>query len=176
MTSPESFSDLTDSLIRVIHQAVIIEKTSVDVGYGDHLSASEIHLIDIAGRFPEEKLSEIATRLGITKGAVTQMVQKLEKKGYVCRVRSKENKKTVFLELTPTGIQAYRWHIDLHSRLQRDFLKEISDIPEEQIQGTISILRCYEKILQRSMEIRDCPPNSGAISFPDIENDENGSE
>jgi transcriptional regulator, MarR family len=62
----------------------------VDIGYGDVLSASEIHLIDIAGRYPQEKLSEIATRLGITKGAVTQMVQKLEEKGYVRRVRSTE--------------------------------------------------------------------------------------
>ena len=155
-----SFSDLTDSLIRVINQAVDIEKHPVDMGYGDVLSASEIHLIDIAGRFPQVKLSEIAIRLGITKGAVTQMVQKLEEKGYVKRVRSTENKKTVYLDLTSKGMQAFRWHTDLHSRLQADFLKEISDMPEERIQGAISILRCYEKILQRSMEIRDKSPDS----------------
>jgi len=160
MTSPESFSDLTDLLIRVIHQAVDIEKHPVDVGYGDVLSASEIHLIDIAGRYPKEKLSEIATRLGITKGAVTQMVQKLEEKGYVKRVRSTESKKTVYLDLTSKGMQAFRWHTDLHSRLQADFLKEISDMPEEQIEGAISILRCYEKNFQRSMEIRDKSPDS----------------
>ena len=159
-TKLNSFSDLTDSLIRVIRQAVTIEKHPVDVGYGDVLSASEIHLIDIAGRFPQEKLSEIASRLAITKGAVTQMVQKLEEKGYVKRVRSTENKNTVYLDLTPKGMQAFRWHTDLHSRLQADFLKEISDMPEEQIQGAISIIRCYEKILQRSMEIRDSPPDS----------------
>ncbi|WP_324330174.1 hypothetical protein [Methanospirillum sp.] len=35
MTSPESFSEVTDSLIRVINQAVAIEKNPVDVGYGD---------------------------------------------------------------------------------------------------------------------------------------------
>ena len=88
------------------------------------------------------------------------MVQKLEEKGYVRRVRSTENKKTVYLDLTSKGMQAFRWHTDLHSRLQADFLKEISDMPEEQIQGAISILRCYEKILQRSMEIRDSPPKT----------------
>jgi DNA-binding MarR family transcriptional regulator len=158
--SLNSFADLTDVLIRIIHQAVDIEKTPVDIGYGDVLSASEIHLIDIAGRYPQEKLSEIATRLGITKGAVTQMVQKLEEKGYVRRVRSTENKKMVFLDLTQKGMRAFQWHTDLHARLYADFLKEISDMPEEQITGAISILRCYEKILQRSMEIRDSPPNS----------------
>jgi Transcriptional regulators len=107
MTSPKSFSELTDSLIRIIHQAVAIEKKPVDLGYGDVLSASEIHLIDIAGRFPKEKLSEIASLLSITKGAVTQMVQKLEEKGYVCRVRSNENRKTVYLDLTPKGRKAF---------------------------------------------------------------------
>ena len=90
---------------------------------------TEIHLIDIAGRYPKEKLSEIATRLGITKGAVTQMVQKLEEKGYVKRVRSTESKKTVYLDLTSKGLRAFRWHTDLHTRLQADFFKDISDMP-----------------------------------------------
>jgi len=69
------------------------------------------------------------------------MVQKLEEKGYVLRVRSTENKKTVYLNLTPKGMQAFRCHTDLHSRLWADFLKEISDIPEELREGAISIMK-----------------------------------
>lgn len=165
MTSPKSFSDLTDSLIRIIHQAVAIEKKPVDLGYGDVLSASEIHLIDIAGRFPKEKLSEIASLLGITKGAVTQMVQKLEEKGYICRVRSSENRKIVYLDLTPKGRKAFRWHTDLHTRLYTEFFREISDMSEEQIHGAISILQCYEKVIQRSIDIRENSSNSESLFF-----------
>lgn len=154
MTSNNSFSELTDTLIRIIHQAVAIEHMPVDVGHGSVLTASEIHLIDVTGRFQDANLSAIASHLGVTKGAVTQMVQKLEQKGYLIRIKGNENKKTVYLHLTDKGKKAYLWHKDLHDRLNAEFQEDISGIPDHQIQATIDILKNYERILARSLEMR----------------------
>ena len=153
MTSFDSFSELNDTLTRVIHRAVEVEQSPVDFGNGTILTASDIHLIDMAGRFPEENLKSLAERLGVTKGAISQMVSKLEGKGYFFRVKRDENKKNVFLELTPEGREIFSWHTELHNRLHQEFLFDVAQVSEQEIQATIGVLRRFEKMLVKSLEI-----------------------
>lgn len=155
MTSSHNFAELTDTLIRVIHQSAAIEQIPVDLGHGTLLSASEIHLIDMAGRYPNDNLKSLALRLGVTKGAISQMVKKLEEKGYITRVKAEENKKTVFLSLTISGMEVYTWHTNLHSTMYNLFREEIAKIPDSHIIATIEILSKYEQILVTSMKIRN---------------------
>ncbi len=44
--------------------------------------------------------TQIAKRLGITRSAVSQIVNKLEEKGVICRVADEEDKKIAYIELT----------------------------------------------------------------------------
>src|SRR5512147_1615769 len=77
--------DFCDLMMRLFAKAERIECEPVDTGDGVLLHTSEVHLIDLAGRFPDEGISSLAARLGITKGAVSQTVRRLEEKGYVER-------------------------------------------------------------------------------------------
>jgi len=49
------------------------------------------------------KISDIAQKLGITNGAITQMADKLLDIGLITRERSEEDRRVVWLSLTPKG-------------------------------------------------------------------------
>ena len=46
---------------------------------------------------------ELTRRCRVTPGATTQRVQRLEEDGYVARVRDQEDRRTVYVALTPGG-------------------------------------------------------------------------
>lgn len=52
--------------------------------------------------------TQIADKLGITRSAVSQIVQKLEKDGVVCRRACDTDKKIAFVEISDSVLQAYK--------------------------------------------------------------------
>lgn len=147
----EKFMDL---FARLLNKAAIIEGEPVDTGDGVLLYTSEIHLIDMAGRFPEESMSALASHLGITKGAVSQTVKKLEKKGYLVRIKREGNKKNVLIRLTDSGIQAYNWHRAYHAMVNDRIAREIARCEGNEREYIRKILLQMEKIFDECPETR----------------------
>jgi DNA-binding MarR family transcriptional regulator len=67
-------------------------------------------LIEKIGDYPEKNITELAQFFGVTKGAISQTVKKLENKGVVTRYKGDKNEKEVFLKLTKTGKSVYKKH------------------------------------------------------------------
>jgi DNA-binding MarR family transcriptional regulator len=145
---------ITAVLLRIIKLAETIENSPIDIGHGTILTASEFHFIDITNLSPDENLSSIASILGVTKGAVSQMVQKLETKGYITKNQLTDNRKNRTLTLTKKGEEAFLWHKTLHDRMNKKFMDNISNFAPEQINITCNILMKYETMLATSLDIR----------------------
>jgi DNA-binding MarR family transcriptional regulator len=146
---------ILDSLIQVVHKATFIDNQPVNLGIGSSLSAAEIHLIDMAGRFSGETISGLASRLGVTKGAVSQMVNKLEEKGYLIKIHGEGNKKNVFIELTKNGKMAYDWHDSLHKHMNQMVLTRLSQLNQEESEKILAIFLDLSAMLDLSIIIRD---------------------
>jgi DNA-binding MarR family transcriptional regulator len=67
-------------------------------------------MLDAIGDNPTMNISEFARNIGVTKGAVSQVVKKLEEKQVVRRYKQAENDKEVFIELTNLGKDIYKKH------------------------------------------------------------------
>ncbi|MCR0348543.1 MarR family transcriptional regulator [[Clostridium] innocuum] len=76
------------------------------------------------------KMSEIGEVLGITKGAVSQMAAKLEKKHLIRKIKSKTNAKDIYLELTPQGEQVNLEQCVLRKKMYEGISEIISDYSE----------------------------------------------
>jgi len=150
----DTADEFMDLFTRLFNKAALLEQEPVDTGDGVLLHTSEIHLLDMAGRFPEESLSALASRLGITKGAVSQTVNKLEKKGYVERVNRDGNKKTVFIRLTGSGKRAFGWHRAYHAMVNERIAREISGYKEKERECIRNILCRMEKIFDECPKTR----------------------
>jgi len=150
----QAATEIMDLLIRILNKAAAIEREPIDIGHGILLHASEVHLIDMAGRFPGDSISRLASRLGITKGAVSQTVKKLEEKGYLVRVNEESNKKTVKLRLTDRGTEAFAWHRTYHALVNSTVTGEFSRWDRDDIEKLKQIFGRFEVMLDRSPSVR----------------------
>jgi DNA-binding MarR family transcriptional regulator len=148
-------STILDTITRVLNKAAAIEKEPVDIGHGLLLYASEVHLIDMAGRYPEEGISQTASRPGITKGAVSQTAKKLEEKGYIERTNPEGDRKTVFIRLTERGMDAFLWHTAYHEAVNQNMAEQVEKLSPRDIDNLFSILLRMETMLDNCPVVRN---------------------
>jgi DNA-binding MarR family transcriptional regulator len=123
--------DFIDQLARISHKFNELEKIPVDLGTGELLYPSEIHVIEVIGEKADITITEISVRFGITKGAVSQVINKLNQKGYIQKVRREENGKEIDLFLTAKGYQAFGAHQKLHQSMDEEIVKLMGSFPDE---------------------------------------------
>jgi DNA-binding MarR family transcriptional regulator len=143
------------TLVQVIQKAAFIDNQPVDLGDGSLLTATEIHLIDMTGRFPGETISDLAARMGVTKSAVSQMVQKLVVKGYLIRCREEGNRKNICLHLTQNGKKAFAWHKSLHSNIDEQIISFLSALSEQERMILLELLERLKATIDHSLLIRE---------------------
>jgi DNA-binding MarR family transcriptional regulator len=90
----------------------IFGKQPRDIGNGIKINASNAHTIEAIGKGHANTVTSLSNYFMITKGAVSQVVSKLYKEGYIKKGES--NNKVVILELTALGRQALKSHDKYH--------------------------------------------------------------
>lgn len=72
-------------------------------------------------------MSVIAHRLSVTVSTLTINMNGLEKKGYIRRERSSEDKRVVYVILTEKGRKAFYHHRDFHKKMIRAIVRDLSE-------------------------------------------------
>ena len=111
----------------------------------DSLYMREVHFVMSIGPEESPTMSEMAARQNVTQGAVTQMVTRLEKKGYVFRAKDALDKRLTTVSLTEKGKALRLDHIafDREEHLRTsEILKDFSDAELER-------LIYYESLVQQ---------------------------
>lgn len=139
----ESFDKGSRNLSRLIMQLQRLERNPYTFGEAGPLTPSEIHTIDAIGCGNGILMSELAARLGVTKGAVTQIVKRLEDKDLVKRSPHPDDSRSILVSLKEKGLSAYQAHEKVHL----DFYKQLR---EQLSQKEIEI---FEMALKKLNEI-----------------------
>jgi DNA-binding MarR family transcriptional regulator len=102
------------------------------------LSSTQIHYLDLINHEENPSLSLLAKKLKVTKPSVTNLIDKLEKAGYVRKVQSEEDRRVQFLRLTEKG----RKISDLHEKFHDVFAEKlVADLDEKEKKHLISVLK-----------------------------------
>lgn len=110
----------------------------------DNLFMREVHFVMEVGVGENLTMGELAQRLNVTQGAVTQMATKMEKKGYVLRTKDSRDKRLTTISLTEKGKQLWKSHAE-YDRQQHMILSEIlKDFSDEELTKIIH----YENTLR----------------------------
>lgn len=104
-------------LYRVMMQARELDERPRTFDTGMQLSRAEIHMVQAVGRAQGSTVKAVADHLGVTKGAVSQMVARLVRKGLVTKSRAPGNDKEVALDLTNLGWRGYHAHERFHGAI-----------------------------------------------------------
>jgi DNA-binding MarR family transcriptional regulator len=126
-----------------------LDKAPRNFGTGDLLSHSEIHLIEIIGDNENLSVTDIGNLLGITKGAVSQNLKKLEAKGFSEKKTDPENLSRSIVTLTSKGYTAYYSHKHWHETMDGGFAKYQDDMDKKDIDVVIRFMEKIEDFLER---------------------------
>lgn len=108
------YEQLMYILDEVLTKMESLHTPSHDFGTGVPIYRKEIHTLQAIGRHPKINNTALVEHMGVTKGAISQTVAKLIKKGMVRKQYAKGNKKEVILELTDLGWTGFHNHEKFH--------------------------------------------------------------
>ena len=72
-------------------------------------------------------MSSIAPRMAVTVSTLTTNMNGREKKGYIRRERSLEDKRVVYVRLTEKGKKAFYHHWDFHKKMIKAMVRDLSE-------------------------------------------------
>jgi DNA-binding MarR family transcriptional regulator len=107
--------EMIDLFLKILHLYSVIGRKPKVYGTGDRLYVAEIHTITMVGKNNEINLTGLAEIMGVTRGAITQTINKLVKKNLI--VKTSINKKEFNLKLSEKG--------EIVRREQESFHKEL---------------------------------------------------
>jgi DNA-binding MarR family transcriptional regulator len=151
LPSRQSKSDLIDGLIREFRAS-----TNQDLAF-EHLAAdrlgvneTDLHCLNIIENSGGLAAGQLAANSGLTAGAVTGVIDRLERAGFARRVPDASDRRRVIVEVTAAfygradriwGPAAADWHRDLAARFTArelaritDFLQATSDLGRRQLE------------------------------------------
>jgi DNA-binding MarR family transcriptional regulator len=132
-----------------------LDKTPKKFGTDEFLSHSEIHLIEIIGDNDGLSVTDIGKHLGITKGAVSQSLKRLEAKGLSFKKTDPENLSRSIVMLTAKGFTAFGAHKHWHETMDGGFLKYMEELKPGEISIIIHFLERVEDFLKRRVQSMD---------------------
>ena len=150
MDREKTSEEIIELFIRLANKYKALEKIPVDYGVGTDLYHSERHLIDQIGDHPEMNITELARYLGVTKGAISQTVKKLEDKGVVTRYKGVENEKEVFLEFSDIGRKVYKKHKEVHKESIIPLYEELEKYSDDKVYFMVEMFRWMDSFLDDS--------------------------
>jgi DNA-binding MarR family transcriptional regulator len=110
-TTPDS---VMERLQRVINKILFLGKKRVFRFEGVDFFPSEVHLMMVIREGTSTNVTRMAEDLAVTKGAVSQSLTRLERKGVLLKTRDPSRKNELSLSFTPFGTRALQ-HYQRHT-------------------------------------------------------------
>lgn len=134
------YCKVTEEIFTIIRLFEEEKKKPIDYGNGVLLYHGEMQFLEAIAKYPGENVSKLSKRLGITKGAITQMVDKLKQKELIQIVSYTDNKKEKYFVLTDKGQSAIDRHRYLHRQSNEKICHFISTLDAKEADAVFRFL------------------------------------
>jgi len=142
---------------RVVTVMESMHSPSLSFGTGVPMFRREIHTIQAIGKNPGINITALAERMAVTKGAVSQTIKKLTKKGLVRKTYAPGNAKEVVLELTDLGWVGFRNHEKFHMEalnIARDYFGDQFEKKFDDIESVMTDLNAILDIYENRLKVK----------------------
>ena len=140
-------SQLNRLLVNLFNKVLETESRAVITGDFMDISNNDMHIIDAIGVDEPQNMSSIAAKRMVTVGTLTVNMNSLEKKGYIKRERSTEDKRVVYVTLTEKGRKAFFHHRDFHKEMIK---AAVRGLEEDEMKALISCRGKLEVFFEQS--------------------------
>lgn len=98
---------------------------------GKHFNNTELRLIGevVAARYEKKRLisAQLAKLLGVTRSAISQIVNRLEEEGVLIRVADDTDKKIAYIELSEGIMDMYKEDLEIAAQFLGDIVEEFGE-------------------------------------------------
>jgi MarR family transcriptional regulator, 2-MHQ and catechol-resistance regulon repressor len=120
------------------------------------LNLAELRILKVLREQGSSPMNRFSAETMLSQPSITGIVDKLEERGLVERVRNLEDRREVLIAITAKGNQTFSQGMDLH----RQFVeKALSALEDEEARSLVSLL---QKLADASDEVVTAPEASGA--------------
>lgn len=140
---------LNELLVNMFNNVLETEEKAVITEEFKDITNNDMHILEAVGIEEPRSMSVIAKRMNVTVGTLTTNINSLEKKGYIVRQRSENDKRVVYVLLTPKGKKAFFHHRDFHKHMIKAI---ITDLNEEEMKILIHCLYNLNDFLEGCLE------------------------
>ena len=123
----KAYVTINNVLVNLINEIWELEEKAIITEEFKDLTNNDMHVIEAVGTGDGKNMSSIARKLNITVGSLTTAMNSLVNKKYVERHRSEEDRRVVFVKLTPKGIRAFRHHEDYHRQMTQAVVDKLDE-------------------------------------------------
>ena len=135
-------------LIRSRDEIVFVDKKT-------HFNKTEIRLLNeiLAAKAEGKRLisTQLAKRLGITRSAISQIVNRLEERGVVVRVGADQDKKIAYIELSDTILDQYGEDIENSKRFVGELVEAFG---EEKFETLYTLTECFVALAKERIKMK----------------------
>jgi len=117
--------------MRIVAKISELDKKIRYYGTDRPLYEAEIHMIKSIKENEGIHVTGLADMLGVTKGAVSQIIMKLERKGMIIKDTDPSNLSRLVLKLTSKGETAHLHHENLHQKYDKLFNTMLENATDE---------------------------------------------
>lgn len=118
VTTEDLLKGLSDFLHLKDEQADSVHKKVLKENGLDNYSLTELHVIHCIGEESMRNLTTISEYMSMTRGAVSKICSRLQKKGAIEKIKLADNQKEIFFILTTEGERLFHAHEVLHQQSQ----------------------------------------------------------
>jgi DNA-binding MarR family transcriptional regulator len=113
------------------------------------INRTDLNCMDVIERHGGVTAGELAAEAGLTTGAVTAVADRLERRGYVRRVRDTEDRRKVKLEVTPAFIAKAE---QIYGPLFEEWSGLMHRPTIEQLEAMLEFMRAGNEVKPRHIE------------------------
>lgn len=157
------YTPINQILRRVGHQAgelydfvMIVDgiMNNVEImSHGQKLTMLEMRIIVLINQYPGITATDICKRWNRTRGAISQMLKKIEGKGFIYREKNETNSRAVGLFVTDWGVEAVNEYTIRDFRDDTHIIGHLmQQCTEEELRAFYKVIRCYCQVLQEHPE------------------------
>lgn len=153
MSKEKAFYKMMEVIYEVARKVNAYANIPRKYGVEEELYMVEVHTINVIGEKKHTNVSQIAKATFKTKGAVSQMIDKLIKKDIVVKYKNPEDNREVILELTEKGQKIYEYHKQKDKVAFDRYLSRLDEFTEEDFLKYIEISSRIFKLNRDENEI-----------------------
>ena len=153
-------SKLNDIVISIYDSVQRVEEQMLSKSV-PNLSISELHILETVWKLRVSgcSISDIALEHQVTLPSMTVAVKKLEKKGFIEKLRSETDGRVIYVKLTRMGQKVNAMHRYFHEHMIRSFLRDIDDNQRPVLMSALQNMNDFlHKQLMQSDSNKICPP------------------